>query len=349
MILVRVSHVTMFMSSNMLLIIILIVVMSILIFVVYYMGDDVSNHVFNIVLMMFLILILLILTSYGILMFLGWEGIGVMSILLIRYWMRPNGKSGAISAMIYNRWGDLVFLMLIYQVNGELIIILVIFAVICKSSVYLWGYWLPVAMERPTPVSSLLHSSTIVVSGVYLMILLRCSCMVLIVVLLLSINIVRHFDVKKNIAYSTSIHLLIILTLGITEIYSSVVMYILLHRMVKGSIFQISRYSIHRGRVQDVRMYSLNGMVYIILVGMFLLSAVVRTVLLGAKELVVFRVMRVIILVLVILSYVYTLGYANKIGRGNFVGEFEGWYVKVVMISSMCVVIVNFSDRKSVV
>lgn len=54
--------------------------------------------------------------------------------------MRPNGKSGAISAMIYNRWGDLVFLMLIYQVNGELIIILVIFAVICKSSVYLWGY-----------------------------------------------------------------------------------------------------------------------------------------------------------------------------------------------------------------
>lgn len=148
--------------------------------------------------------------------------------------------------------------------------------------------------------------------------------MVLIVVLLLSINIVRHFDVKKNIAYSTSIHLLIILTLGITEIYSSVVMYILLHRMVKGSIFQISRYSIHRGGVQDVRMYSLNGMVYIILVGMFLLSAVVRTVLLGAKELVVFRVMRVIILVLVILSYVYTLGYANKIGRGNFVGEFEG-------------------------
>jgi len=55
---------------------------------------------------------------------------------LIGYWMRPIAKSGAMSAMIYNRWGDLLFLGIIFIV-GEVLILLAVIAVMCKSSLYL--------------------------------------------------------------------------------------------------------------------------------------------------------------------------------------------------------------------
>merc|ERR1711976_317524 len=89
--------------------------------------------------------------------------------------------------------------------NGEGFSLLVIFAILCKSSLYLWQYWLPVAIERPTPVSSLLHSSTIVVAGVYLMILIPSNVPIVMVVLLLAVNIVRQMDVYKKILLCSSI------------------------------------------------------------------------------------------------------------------------------------------------
>jgi len=227
--------------------------------------------------------------------------------------MRPSGKSGAMSAIMYNRFGDLVFLVIMYQVIGELIVLLFMFAILCKSSLYLWEYWLPVAMEGPTPVSSLLHSSTIVVARVYLIMLITVQMnIIVLVVLVLSLNIIRHFDVKKNIAYSTSIHLLVILMLGIGEMYHAVVVYIILHRMVKRQVFQSSRYRIHRVRSQDIRRYVVNSGTYIIIMGIVLLSAMVRIVMAAAKELVVLGIIRFIMMILVIISYIYTVSYINK-------------------------------------
>lgn len=100
---VRMRHMRVYLSSNPLMLIIVIVVRSIFVFVRYYMRGDVSNDNFKLVMLLFLILMVLILSSCNILIFLRWEGIGVMSIILIRYWIRPNGKSGAISAIMYNR------------------------------------------------------------------------------------------------------------------------------------------------------------------------------------------------------------------------------------------------------
>jgi NADH-ubiquinone oxidoreductase chain 5 len=205
-------------------------------------------------------------------------------------------------------------MVIMFQIIGEVSEMLLIFAIICKSSLYLWGYWLPVAMEGPTPVSSLLHSSTIVVAGVYLMILISVHVNhILLVVLLLSLNIIRHFDVKKNIAYSTSIHLLIILILGVMRMYHAVIVYIMLHRIVKGQVFQKSGYRIHAIRSQDMRVYTVNGSYYLMCIGIFILSAILGMVIVGAKELVVLGGLSVSMLFLVVVSYMYTLQYINKV------------------------------------
>merc|ERR1712146_792366 len=115
-----------------------------------------------------------------------------------------------------------------------------------------------------------------VVARVYLMILLPLKLMIVLVVLVLRLNMVGHMDVKKNIAYSTSIHLVLIVLLSIRGFYSIVVLYIVLHRMVKGQLFQSSGYEIHGVRSQDIRKFNINGSSFLMLIAIFILSALVR-------------------------------------------------------------------------
>merc|ERR1712157_46296 len=101
--LVRIAHVIMIFNANIIMMIIIFVVASIFTFVGYYIGRDVSSENFKLLKVSFLRLMVLILVSYGIVMFVRWEGIRVISICLIGYWIRPMAKSRAISAIIYNR------------------------------------------------------------------------------------------------------------------------------------------------------------------------------------------------------------------------------------------------------
>merc|ERR1711972_408827 len=103
----------------------------------------------------------------------------------------------------------------------------------------------------------------------------------------LALNIIAQIDVKKNIAYSTSIHLVLIVLLSIRGFYSVVVLYIILHGIVKGQLFQSSRYEIHGIGSQDIRKFNMNSSSFIILIAMFILSALVRMVMMGSKEVVV--------------------------------------------------------------
>merc|ERR1712174_131920 len=166
---------------------------------------------------------------------------------------------------------------------------------------------------------------------------------IVIVVILLAINIVRQIDVKKNIAYSTSIHLVLIVLLSIVGVYSVVVVYIILHGIVKRQLFQSSRYEIHGVRSQDIRKFNINGSSIVMLLAMFMLSALVRIVIVRSKEVVVLRMMRLIVLIMVVVSILYTLIYRSKLSIIGKVGESEGYYVLLLIILSIIVVDVNFN------
>merc|ERR1712048_935013 len=138
--------------------------------------------------------------------------------------------------------------------------------------------------------------STIVVAGVYLMMIIPVNIQVVMVVLILRINITRHMDVKKNIAYSTSIHLVVIVILSLGRYFSYVVVYIILHGMIKRQLFQSSRYEIHRVGSQDMRKFNINGSSVLIVFAMIMLSAMIRMVIMRSKEVVVLGIIGILIL-----------------------------------------------------
>jgi len=165
---------------------------------------------------------------------------------------------------------------------------------------------------------------------------------IVIIVLLLGFNMIGHIDVKKNIAYSTSIHLVVIILLSMRGYYSVVIVYIMLHRMIKRQLFQSSGYEIHRVGSQDMRKFNMNGTSIMIVFSMMILSAMVGMVMIGSKEVVVLGVIGLLIVVLIIVSMMYTLMYLNKSGIVSKVGESEGNYVLLLILMSIMVVDVNF-------
>ena len=162
-----------------------------------YMGEDSDFPRFMTYLSFFVFAMLLMVTSNNFFQFFfGWEFVGLASFLLISFWYaRPEAASAAFKAMAYNRVGD-VFLLFAFgsfiiqygTLNFDFIFSCInfkttyftIFSLFCltvgacaKSAQFLFHSWLPDAMEGPTPVSSLLHSATMVTAGVFLV--LRCS------------------------------------------------------------------------------------------------------------------------------------------------------------------------------
>merc|ERR1711972_243891 len=181
------------------------------------------------------------------------------------------------------------------------------------------------------------------------MMLIPSNIPIVVVVLLLAVNIIRQMDVKKNIAYSTSIHLVLMVLLSIRGFYSVVVLYIILHGIVKRQLFQSSGYEIHGIGSQDIRKFNINGSSLMILVAMFILSALIRIVIIGSKEVVVLGLIGVIIVVMVCVSMLYTLVYANKLSIGVKVRESEGFYVLRLIVLSIIVIDVNFGVWLSLV
>jgi NADH-quinone oxidoreductase subunit L len=264
-----------------------------------YMKEEATEHYgryFSYLNLFVFSMLLLVLGGNYVIMFIGWEGVGLCSYLLIGYWFKNTEyNKAAKKAFVMNRIGDLAFLIAIFWIISRLgsvsynqvfmsagaltskdvtIITLLLFIGATGKSAQIPLYtWLPDAMAGPTPVSALIHAATMVTAGVYMIarsnVLYSLAPLTQNVVaitgaataLLAATIAMKQNDIKKVLAYSTVSQLgYMFLALG-TGAYVASVFHVMTHAFFKALLFLGSGSVIHAmGGEQDIRkMGGLNG------------------------------------------------------------------------------------------
>nr|YP_010892927.1 NADH dehydrogenase subunit 5 [Tetragonula iridipennis]WJQ22761.1 NADH dehydrogenase subunit 5 [Tetragonula iridipennis] len=240
---------------------------------------------FYYLMMMFLMsMILLIISPNMLTIILGWDMLGLTSYCLIIYYSKMKSYNSGMMTIILNRIGDVSLLMIIsmmsmfgswnllmYKMN-KLMMVMIMIMVFTKSAQFPFFVWLPMAMMAPTPVSSLVHSSTLVTAGVYLMIWYNEMIDLKYMEFILTISSITMFfsgmmanfemDFKKIIAFSTLSQLgfmMSILSMGLNEL---AFLHLFIHALFKSMMFMCVGSFIHNMKgIQNFRFYS--GMFYV--------------------------------------------------------------------------------------
>ena len=238
-------------------------------------------------------MLLLVMGGNFVIMFIGWEGVGLCSYLLIGYWFKnPEYNKAANKAFIMNRIGDLAFLIAIFWIIAKagsvnftdvfstqglaklgstdvvVITVLLFIGATGKSAQIPLYTWLPDAMAGPTPVSALIHAATMVTAGIYM--IARCNLLYSLEAAEITRNIIaytglatallaasialKQHDIKKVLAYSTVSQLgFMFLALGCGA-YTAAVFHVMTHAFFKALLFLGSGSVIHAmGGDQDIR------------------------------------------------------------------------------------------------
>ena len=140
----------------------------------YYMDNDSAFQRFNLIIMAFILaMVILIISSNLCTALIGWDGLGVTSFLLVVYYKKRNSLGSGMMTALTNRLGDCFLLCrlgLFLRGPAVNILVLLILIRITKRAQIPFSSWLPAAMAAPTPVRALVHSSTLVTAGVYVLI-----------------------------------------------------------------------------------------------------------------------------------------------------------------------------------
>jgi len=256
------------------------------IYSVGYMRDDPSYYRFFSYLNLFMFFMLtLVLASNYLMMFIGWEGVGLASYLLIGFWFtKDSAASAGKKAFIVNRIGDfgfLIALFLLIKHFGSLNFVQVFDAVkplapentgaglltaigvllmvgACGKSAQIPLYvWLPDAMEGPTPVSALIHAATMVTAGVYMvsrshLIFERAPSALTVVAVIGTLTAffaatigIAQTDIKKVLAYSTISQLGYMFMACGVGAFSAGIFHLMTHAFFKGLLFLAAGSVIH--------------------------------------------------------------------------------------------------------
>nr|YP_009971715.1 NADH dehydrogenase subunit 5 [Thesaurus albertalleni]QNG56425.1 NADH dehydrogenase subunit 5 [Thesaurus albertalleni] len=249
----------------------------------YMHGDLFINRFILLVVMFVVSMVLLIISPNLISILLGWDGLGLVSYCLVIYYQNVKSYNAGMLTALSNRVGDAALLISIaWMLNFgswnyvmylefmkddfimKVIGFLVVLAAITKSAQIPFSAWLPAAMAAPTPVSSLVHSSTLVTAGVYLLIRFNfCFSEFLMLILLLlgcltmfmsGLGANFEFDLKKIIALSTLSQLGLMMSILALGEYYLAFFHLLTHALFKALLFMCAGNMIHNmNSCQDIR------------------------------------------------------------------------------------------------
>nr|YP_010249634.1 NADH dehydrogenase subunit 5 [Taeniothrips tigris]QTT60731.1 NADH dehydrogenase subunit 5 [Taeniothrips tigris] len=272
---------------------------SILFYSEYYMSNEVFKSRFFYLMFLFIMsMIFLILCPNFFCMLLGWDGLGLISFCLVLYYHNYNSLSCSMITALTNRVGD-VFIIgsisMFFSMGGfsymnflnynELFWMSLLFfiASMTKSAQIPFSAWLPAAMAAPTPVSSLVHSSTLVTAGIYIMIRFNfffsdnmkvyMMLISLLTMIMSGISGLMENDLKKIIALSTLSQLGFMMFSISLSYYDLAFFHLICHASFKALLFMCAGLLIHQfSDNQDIRYYGFLDKNYFFTICMFNVS-----------------------------------------------------------------------------
>nr|QEL51276.1 NADH dehydrogenase subunit 5 [Carabus hortensis] len=249
-----------------------------------YMEGDLNMNRFILLVLMFVFSMMLLIISPNLIsILLGWDGLGLVSYCLVIYYQNVKSYNAGMLTALMNRIGDVMLLIAIsWMLNYgswnyifymdfmksdfymQIIGLLVVIAAMTKSAQIPFSSWLPAAMAAPTPVSALVHSSTLVTAGVYLlirfnMILNENLCLFLLMISTMTMFMAGlganfEFDLKKIIALSTLSQLGLMMSILSMGNYKLAFFHLLTHALFKALLFMCAGAIIHNLKdTQDIR------------------------------------------------------------------------------------------------